>query len=71
MLVAGDDAERTGNDAIATAVADVLLDIDSVELGTNNGTGRASFLAGRVGAVFANIALHQPTVSIKERQRCA
>src|SRR6266487_7126657 len=63
--------ERAGHDAIATPIADILLYIDRIKLGTNNCPCRTRFLARRMGTVFAHIAHHQPAVRIEERQRCS
>src|SRR5215467_834955 len=61
--------ERAGYDAIATSIADVLLDIDGIELCTNKCPRRTRFLARRMGTVFAHVAHHQPAIRIEERQR--
>src|SRR5581483_4568864 len=55
-----DDAVGAGGDAIAAAVADVLLHDDGAELGAEQRSGRAHVEAGGVGAVLAHIARHQP-----------
>src|SRR5947209_5963291 len=67
-LVTRDHSKRTGNDTIAAAVADILLHIDRVELRANNRPRWAGFLARRVGAMLANITLHQPAVRIEKGQ---
>src|SRR5262249_53301247 len=38
-----DHPERARDDAVAAAVANVVLHVDATELGTNNGPGGASF----------------------------
>src|SRR5256885_3490553 len=68
LFVTRDHPKRTGNDAIAAAVADVLLHVDRVELRANNRPRRARFLARRVSTMLANVTLHQPAVRIEERQ---
>ena len=50
-----DDAVRAGGDAVAAAVADVLLDDDGAELGAEQRPGRAHVEAGGVGAVLADV----------------
>src|SRR5262249_1791296 len=49
-----DDAEGAGADAVAAAVAGRLLDVDRVELGADDGAGRAHLQAGGVDAVLAD-----------------
>src|SRR5690242_9628751 len=71
LLVSCDDPKRAGNDTVATAIANILLHIHGVELGPNNGSGGTRLLTGCIGAVFADITLHQPAITIKERQSCA
>src|SRR5947209_439209 len=68
LFVTRDHSERTGNDAIAAAVADILLHVDRVELRANNCPRRARFLARRVGAMLAHVTLHQPAVRIEKGQ---
>src|SRR3546814_5062992 len=51
---------RTGRDAIAAAVADVVLDHDGAELRTEQRAGRAHVEAGSMGAVLADVGRHQP-----------
>ncbi len=68
LLVTGNDAEGTGDDAIAAAIADILLHVNGIKLGTNNGASWTGFLARGIGAMFADIALHEPAISIKEGQ---
>src|SRR2546429_9270552 len=70
LFVARDYSKRTGNDAIAAAVADILLHVDRVELSANNRPRRARFLARRIGTMLANVTLHQPAVRIEERKSC-
>src|SRR5205823_813730 len=60
-LVHADHAVRAGRDAVAAAVADVLLDEDRVELGADDGAGRANLHAARVLAVLADVGHHQPS----------
>src|SRR6185437_226161 len=58
--------ERTGRDAIAAAVANVLLHHDGVELGAEDRPRRAGFEARRRRAMLADIAHHQP-VALERR----
>ena len=53
-------AEGAGGQAVAAAVADVLLDVDRVELGADDRAGRAGLQAAGVDAVLADVAEHQP-----------
>src|SRR5690242_21897269 len=69
LLIASDHAKWTGHDAVAAAVADVLLHIDRVKFCTDNRACWTGFQAGSIGAMLAYIALHQPAVAVKERQR--
>src|SRR5581483_10553919 len=55
-----EDAERTCGDAVAAAVADVLLDDDRAELGAEERAGRADVEARGVRAVLADVGLHEP-----------
>src|SRR5205085_2542459 len=57
-------AERARGDAVAAAVADVLLHDDGVVLGAEERAGRADVEAGGVGAVLADVAGHQPAQRI-------
>ena len=50
-----------GGHAVPAAVAHVLLHDDRAELGAEEGAGRADVEAGRVGAVLADVRLHEPT----------
>src|SRR5262249_15327416 len=54
------DAERASRDAIAAAVADVLLHVNIAEFVVDDGACRTCLLAGRLDAMLANIAHHQP-----------
>src|SRR5581483_424211 len=55
-----EDAERTGGNAVTAAVADVLLDDDGAELGSEQGSRRADVETGRVRAVLADVRGHEP-----------
>ena len=59
-LTLRDHAERTGGDAVAAAVADVVLDHDGAELGPEDRPCRADVEATGVRAVLADVRLHQP-----------
>src|SRR5207237_8773049 len=60
VAIEADHAVGAGGDAVAAAVANVLLDIDGVELGADDGVGRADLEAAGVGAMLANVAHHRP-----------
>src|SRR5207245_4225979 len=68
-----EDAERARGDAVAAAVADVLLDDDRAELGAEERSGRADVEARGVRAVLADVGRHQPaqrlSVLVVEPQR--
>src|SRR5205807_10074162 len=55
-----DDAERTGRNTVATAIADVGLNDHRVKLGTDDGPRRAHLQAPGLHAVFTHFAHHQP-----------
>src|SRR4029077_8232811 len=55
-----DDAERTGDDAVATAVADVGLDVDAAEFGAHDGAGRTRLQTAGVLAVLADVGGELP-----------
>src|SRR5207248_10385210 len=60
LLVHRDDAERAPRNAVAAAVADVLLDIDRVVLGPSDRACWAHLEAARLDAVLADVRHHQP-----------
>src|SRR5947209_1289185 len=55
-----DYSEGTVYDAVATAIADIRLNIDTVELGSHDRAGGTAFEAARAGAVLTNIGGEQP-----------
>ena len=55
-----DDAERTADDAVAAAVADVGLDVDAAELGADDRAGRARLETAGVLAVLADVGRELP-----------
>jgi len=55
-----DNAKRASRHAITAAIANVLLNDDSVELGAEKRPGRASFETRGRRAMLADIAHHQP-----------
>src|SRR5262249_12387189 len=55
-----DHAERAGGDAVAAAVADVVLDHHGAELGAHQRARGADVQAAGLGAVLAHVAGHQP-----------
>src|SRR5262245_35789628 len=59
-LVETDDVIGAGRDAVPTAVAHLGLDVDRVELGADDGVGRAHLHAARERAVLAEVAHHVP-----------
>src|SRR4051812_16945093 len=64
QLTLVEDAERTGWDAVAAALADVLLHHDRPLLGAGERSGRADVEAGRMRAVLADVGAHQPAKSV-------
>src|SRR5262249_9027465 len=60
VLALLDHAVGARRNAVATAVADVRLHHDGAELGAEQRARRADVQAGRVGAVLAHVAGHQP-----------
>src|SRR4029079_2438256 len=68
-LVESDDAVRAGRDAIAAAVANVLLDEHGVELGTDDGVRRTDLEAAGLLAVLADVGHHQPRLTAGDRRR--
>src|SRR5439155_25553539 len=60
LSVHADYAVRTRRDAVAAAVAHVLLDEDGVELGADDGAGRTDLHAAGLLAVLADVRHHQP-----------
>src|SRR5205823_14188922 len=60
VAIEADHAIGAGGDAVAAAVADVLLDVDGVELGANDRVGRADLQAAGVRAVLAHVGHHRP-----------
>src|SRR5204862_836088 len=54
-LSLSDEAEGTGGNAVAAAVADVVLDDDGAEFGAENRPRRADVEAAGVGAVLADV----------------
>src|SRR5260370_18788994 len=58
--VDADHPERARADAVPAAVARVRLDDDRVELGADDGAGRAHLEAAGVRAVLADVAHHEP-----------
>src|SRR5712691_4984669 len=67
-LIASNYSKGASDNAIATAIADILLHVHRVKLCANNGPCRACLLAWGVGAVLADIALHQPAIGIEKGQ---
>src|SRR5205807_4789326 len=59
---AGDHPERAGADAVAAAVADVVLHEHGAELGAHDGAGRADVHAAGVLAVLADVGDEEPSV---------
>ena len=54
------NAEWAGRDAIATPIADVVLDDYGPELGADDGAGRTRIQATGMDAVLADVAEHEP-----------
>src|SRR2546422_8272000 len=59
-----DDAERARGDARPAAVADVRLDHDGVEFGTDDGAGGTHLQASCLDAMLADVAHHQPAAVV-------
>src|SRR5258706_1741621 len=58
QFITGNYSKWAGDYTITAAIANILLDIDRIELCANDGSRGACFQAGRVGTVFAHVALH-------------
>src|SRR5437868_3761798 len=71
LIVTSNHPKGTGDNTVAASIADILLHIDCVELRADNRARWARLLTGRVSAVLAHIALHQPALAIEKRQRCS
>src|SRR5262249_43212682 len=56
-----DHAEGAGGDTVPATVADVRLDDDGAELGSEDGASRADLEAGSLCAVLADVRIHQPS----------
>ena len=69
-LAAVEHPERARRDAVAAAVADVLLDDHRSELGADDRPGRAHVEAGRVRAVLAHVRAHQPAEAVAAAVSC-
>jgi hypothetical protein len=63
----GGDAEGTGRNTVAAAVADILLDHDRIELGADDGASRACLHATGVDTMLADVAQHEP-VALEGRE---
>ena len=59
-----DHPVRAGGDAVAAAVADVLLHDDRSELGAEERSRRADVQAARVRAVLADVRRHEPAQAV-------
>ena len=59
-LAPRDHAERARRHAVPAPVADIVLDHHRAELRAHQRTSRADIQAGRLGAVLAHVAGHQP-----------
>src|SRR3954467_7717724 len=55
-----DDAERATDHTVATAVADVRLDVHRLELGPHDRAGRTRLEAACMGAVLAHVGRKRP-----------
>jgi hypothetical protein len=54
------NAERARRDAVATSIADIVLDDHAPELGANDRAGRARIEATRVHTMLADVTEHEP-----------
>src|SRR5437764_12826518 len=70
-LVTSDHPKGAGDDAVTTAITNILLHIYRVELCTNNRPGRTGLVTGSMSAVFAHVTAHQPALTIEKGQGCA
>ena len=61
------NAEWARRDAIATAIADVILDDHAPELGADDGAGRTGIQATGMHAVLADVAEHEPGDAVPGR----
>ena len=59
-----DHPERTGDDAVAAAVANIVLNDDRAELRENDRARRTDVEAAGVRAMLADVGFHQPTAAI-------
>ena len=64
LLALVEDAEGARGNAVAAAVADVLLHDHGPELGAKQRAGGAYLQAGRIGAVLAHVGGHQPAQAL-------
>src|SRR5207302_7986905 len=71
VAVEADHPEGAGADAVAAAVADVLLNEDGVVRGADDRPGRADVHAARLVAVLADVGHHQPRRAALRRRRLA
>src|SRR5205814_6580009 len=69
LLVEPDDAVGARGDAVAAAVAYVVLDVDGVVLGPHERVRRAHFHAARVLTVLTDVAHHQPRLPSRDGRR--
>ncbi len=67
VRVEPDDVVGAGRDAVPASVTDVRLDVDRVELGPDDGVGRAHVHAARMGAMLADVAHHRPRDATRRR----
>src|SRR5712692_1515885 len=67
-LITSNHSKGTGDNTVATAIADILLHVYRVKLCANNGPRRTRLLARCIGAVLTDIAVHQPAVGTEEGQ---
>src|SRR5207245_10815227 len=71
FLVEADDPVGAGRDAVAAAVADVVLNVHGVVLGPHQGIRRTHFHAARVLTVLADVAHRQPALPAGDGRRGA
>src|SRR5207247_4998908 len=60
VVIEGHDPEGARADAVAAAIADILVDVDRAELGPVDRPRRARVEAARLGAVLAHIRHEEP-----------
>src|SRR5436189_2023111 len=71
FFIASNYAKWARNRAVAAAIANILLYIDCIKLCSNNRSGWTRFMARCIGTMFTDITMHQPAITIEERECCS